>query len=168
LATGSIEKQIRRKIWEFTRSPSTGLPSSTLNARTDWHNFLKIRVKEVLDSLKDEFGFYIVDNLGSKLKSTDLPNSPLLNAENLAPSSQISIRIETVHQVKGETLDAVLYIANKQNIMAMIEGVSTEEGRIGYVAVTRAKNLFWLGVPIEDLPNLRAKLLDKELKEFSP
>lgn len=41
----------------------------------------------------------------------------------------------------------MLYIATKANISALLAGTSTEEGRIGYVALTRAKNLFWLAVP---------------------
>ncbi len=53
-------------------------------------------------------------------------------------------RVETVHQVKGESIGAVLYVANKANITALLDGTATEEGRIGYVALTRAKNLFWL------------------------
>ena len=41
---------------------------------------------------------------------------------------------------KGESLDAVLYIARKCHAQAMIDGVDTEFGRIGYVAVTRARH----------------------------
>ncbi|MEG6651654.1 hypothetical protein V2A87_06170 [Pseudomonas aeruginosa] len=41
----------------------------------------------------------------------------------------------------------MLCIATKANISALLPGTSTEEGRIGYVALKRAKNLFWLAVP---------------------
>ena len=47
----------------------------------------------------------------------------------------------------------------------MLNGVATEVGRIGYVAVTRAKNLLWVGVPAAALPALRQRLLDFGFRE---
>jgi hypothetical protein len=75
-------------------------------------------------------------------------------------------RIDTVHQVKGESLDAVLYLATTKHVQALLAGVDTEDGRIGYVAVTRARNLFWLGVPQEALQKLRPALLSKGFQEI--
>ena len=69
------------------------------------------------------------------------------------------IRVDTVHQVKGESLDAVLYLATKEHVVALLAGVNTEVGRIGYVAVTRARNILWLGVPANALAELRPALL---------
>lgn len=61
-----------------------------------------------------------------------------------------TIRVDTVHQVKGESLDAVLYISTeKEHLKEMINGTKKELGRIGYVALTRAKNLFVIGIQKE-------------------
>ncbi|MNV83491.1 hypothetical protein D3C71_1773010 [compost metagenome] len=67
--------------------------------------------------------------------------------------------MDTVHQVKGESLDAVLYLASKEHVAALLAGVDSEVGRIGYVAITRARNLLWLGVPASALAELRPALI---------
>ncbi|MGL3429695.1 3'-5' exonuclease, partial [Salmonella enterica] len=76
------------------------------------------------------------------------------------------IRIDTVHQAKGESLDAVLYLTNKEHVSALLTGVDSEVGRIGYVAVTRARNLLWLGVPANALKELRPSLLARGFQEI--
>ena len=57
-------------------------------------------------------------------------------------------------------------MATKSNIDAMIAGVNAEAGRIGYVAVTRAKNIFVLGVPKSALTGLAPKLESIGLKKL--
>tara|TARA_R100000306_G_scaffold58982_1_gene57742 strand:- start:3161 stop:3349 length:189 start_codon:yes stop_codon:yes gene_type:complete len=59
----------------------------------------------------------------------------------------------------------VLYLTNKEHAEGLMNGVDTEIGRIGYVAVTRARNLFWLGVPASALVDLRPGLLDLGFQE---
>ncbi|EPK8416803.1 TPA: 3'-5' exonuclease [Klebsiella pneumoniae] len=76
------------------------------------------------------------------------------------------IRIDTVHQAKGESLDAVLYLTNREHVGALLAGVDTEVGRIGYVAVTRARNLLWLGVPANALKELRPALIARGFQEI--
>ncbi len=71
----------------------------------------------------------------------------------------------TVHQAKGESLDAVLYVATKDHVRALLAGTNSEVGRIGYVAVTRAKNLLWLGVPASAINEMRPALLGKGFQE---
>jgi len=44
-------------------------------------------------------------------------------------------------------------------IRAMIDGPTTEVGRIGYVAVTRARNLLVLGVPDNCLSKFEPELI---------
>ncbi|EGH26214.1 DNA helicase [Pseudomonas amygdali pv. mori str. 301020] len=61
--------------------------------------------------------------------------------------------------MKGESIGAVLCVATKANISALLAGTGTEEGRIGYVALTRAKDLFWLAVPSTCLGSLRGSLI---------
>lgn len=75
------------------------------------------------------------------------------------------IRVDTVHQAKGESLDAVLYLATKEHVSALLAGVDSEVGRIGYVAATRARNLLWLGMPANALAELRPALLARGFQE---
>jgi len=115
--------------------------------------------------LDTKFGLAPAANLGSKLSKRALPNAPLVAAADLAGGQDTRIRIDTVHQVKGESLDAVLYIAKKGHVQAMINGVDTELGRIGYVAVTRAKGAFWLRVPASALAEFRGPLIALGFRE---
>lgn len=53
----------------------------------------------------------------------------------------------------------MLYLATKEHVSALLAGVDSELGRIGYVAATRARNLLWVGVPANALAELRPALL---------
>ena len=67
--------------------------------------------------------------------------------------------------MKGESLDAVLYVAKKPHVRAFLDGPASEDGRIGYVALTRARDLFVLAIPdsclVEFEPELRAAGLQR-------
>lgn len=152
-------RPLRREIWSFTRNPDSGLPSASLTADTQWHPLLLARTKALLTSIQLKYGLATADNLGNKLAKKGLPNTPLMADGDLAAAQEPGIRVDTVHQVKGESLDAVLYLAAKEHVVALLAGVNTEVGRIGYVAVTRARNLLWLGVPANALAELRPALL---------
>lgn len=155
-------KSIRREIWTFTRNPDQGLPASSLLADTQWHPLLVSRVKALLDRLQKQFGLLPADNVGSKLKKTELLNRSLQPVADLAAEQHHSIlRVDTVHKVKGESLDALLYLAERDHVEALLRGVDTELGRIGYVAATRARNLLWLAIPSAALPALRPVLIAK-------
>ncbi len=164
---GSDQKArlLRRLIWKFARNPETGLPSATLVADAQWHSQLRQRASELLSEIQKEFDLAPTNNLGNKLSKKGLPNGPLMPAGDLAAIQDARIRIDTVHQVKGESLDAVLYIAEKAHVSALLAGVDTELGRIGYVAVTRARDLFWLGVPANAIKELRPALLARGFQE---
>ena len=158
-------RPIRREIWTFTRDPDLGLPASSLVADTQWHPLLVPRVKALLDRLQKQFGLLPGDNVGNRLKKTKLLNRPLQPATDLATEQQSMLRVETVHKVKGESLDAVLYLAEKAHVEALLLGVDTELGRIGYVAVSRARNMIWLAIPSAALPALRPALVAKGFAE---
>ncbi len=81
----------------------------------------------MLSSLCARFGLDTGDNLGNKLAKKGLPNAPLMAQADLA-THDARMRIETVHQVKGESLDAVLYVAGKEHVEALLAGVGTEVG----------------------------------------
>lgn len=158
-------REFRRRLWTFTRDPDIGLPSSELSALNDWHPLLIARVRVLLNGIQQDFGLAPVDNLGRKLARTELPATPLSAGANLLAERGSRIRVDTVHQVKGESIDAVLYVATRQHVQAMLDGVQTELGRIGYVAATRARNLLWLGVPSNALQTLRPALLAAGFRE---
>ena len=158
-------RPLRRQLWQFVRDPSVGLPPSTLLADTEWLPSLLERVRQLLATLQAEFGLTPTDSLGTKLTRRDLPHASLVAADDLGTQRNTRIRVDTVHKAKGESLDAVLYMATRDHVEAMLNGVATEVGRIGYVAVTRAKNLLWVGVPAAALPALRQRLLDFGFRE---
>ena len=157
-----------REIWAFTRNPAGGLPVSTLVADAAWQPALLAGVKDLLRRIEANCGLAPAANLGNRLSRKGLPNEPLIASAGPAAAGEDRLRIDTVHRVKGESLDAVLYVAKKAHVQALIDGVNTELGRIGYVAVTRAKDLFWLGVPASALEECRGRLLALQFHERSP
>lgn len=156
-------KELKRLLWRFSRSSDVGLPSSALIAKTEWHAKLLINVKALLAEIEKQYGYKIDGTLGSKLRKNLLPDLPL--ASTTAPQTH-GFRVETVHQVKGESIGAVMYIAKKAHIEALLSGTSEEEGRIGYVAITRAKNLFWLAVPQSCLKEFKDSLIKAGFQEW--
>lgn len=159
-------RPLRRLVWTFTRNADSGLPDSTMIADTRWHPLLLERMRALLATIERDQGLASAGNLGNKLSKRGLPKAPLVAAADLAANDEPPrIRVDTVHQSKGESLDAVLYLANKEHASALLTGVSTEVGRIGYVAVTRARNLLWLGVPANALEELRPALLARGFQE---
>jgi superfamily I DNA/RNA helicase len=158
-------RSLCREIWNFTRDANAGLPFASLVADTNWHPLLLARTKTLLASLQHKFGLATADNLGNKLAKKGLPNAPLMAGGDLAAAHSDRTRVDTVHQVKGESLDAVLYLAAKEHVVAMLAGVGTEVGRIGYVAITRARNLVWLAVPASALTELRPALVASGFQE---
>jgi superfamily I DNA/RNA helicase len=123
------------------------------------------RIKVLLARLETNFGLKATVNIGRKLSKTALPNLPLASADDLADSDATALRVDTVHKAKGESLDAVLYITLKEHAQALLDGVTTEVGRIGYVAATRARDLLWVAVPRSSLKELRPALLARGFKE---
>ncbi|KAB1110481.1 ATP-dependent helicase [Neorhizobium galegae] len=152
-----------RLIWKFVRSDD-GLPSASLKAASGWHPLLVARVKAVLAELNSTCGLATVSTIGPRLNKTNLDDEPLMvGASSLAVES--GIRVETVHGVKGESIQAVMYVATKGQIDDLLAGPVTEIGRIGYVAVTRAQDLFLLTVPEKDAQTLRPLLVARGFVE---
>lgn len=157
--------RLRRLLWAFIRNAETGLPSSLLLAKTEWHPKLMMNIRILLAAIEKQSGLKAVGTLGNKLAKTGLLELPLTGAAGPQEGGH-GIRVETVHQVKGESIGAVLYVAKKPNVEALLAGTVTEEGRIGYVAVTRARNLFWLAVPNSSLKALRGDLIAAGFEEL--
>jgi superfamily I DNA/RNA helicase len=140
-----VARVVKRMLWRFLRNPMTGLPSATLAARSQWHPALKDRLSALLERLNKMVGLETSPSWKNNLTTGDLTDSPL-GVVVLAEANE-AVRVRTVHEVKGEGIAAVLYLAKKSDVSNLLGGSLTEEGRIGYVAVTRARDLLIIGVP---------------------
>lgn len=155
--TSSINK-LRRAIWGFVRDPKVGLPSSSLIADTQWHPEMVKRTKLFVSELETVFGLTPGKNLGLKLAKRKIDNRPLCKQLDLAQPDAVNFRVSTVHKVKGESLEGVMYAVTKKHAEELLEGTKSEAGRIGYVAVTRARNLFVIALPDSAVKALAPKL----------
>lgn len=140
-----LARPIRARIWRFTCDHQGGLPSPELTARDTWLRQLLGNMRALLQDL-EAHGLTFAD-IGRRLTARDLDAMALIAANP-------TWRVDTVHQVKGESIGAVLYIATERHAQALLGGIDTEDGRIGYVALTRARDLFWMAVPDESYRNL--------------
>lgn len=140
-------RAVRRILWRFLRDEPTGLPAASLPASTHWQPLLLARIKEVLDQLTAASGIVAATNIKNRLSKAGLLASPLSEQQTASAATIAQFRVETVHGVKGESIDAIMYVANKEHARELIAGCKTEVGRIGYVALTRARNLFLLAIP---------------------
>lgn len=146
---------IRRLVWKFARSSAEGLPSASLQANTAWITRLREVSEILLAEIEALTGLKPAANLTMRLAAKALPAAPVLS---IKPVTSKTLRVDTVHSAKGESLDAVLYITTKAHLDAMLAGIGSEDGRIGYVAVTRPRDLLWVAVPQAILPSYRTKL----------
>lgn len=148
MAVGRIEeRKLRQAIFAFLRDEANGLPSGKLVANGEWHEEMSRRVKAFIPKLCVEYGLKAATTIGQRLANKDLDANPLVPIRDLAQADATPLRFSTVHRVKGESIGGVMYVVSKQHLKALLEGPSSELGRIGYVALTRAKNLFVLAVP---------------------
>lgn len=156
---------LRRLLWRFFRDPVAGLPSSSLPAKAVWQPKLKARLVGLLDSVSDVSGYTIASTWRKKITVADLPDTPLVT---IVPdtSQHTTLTVKTVHDVKGDGFDAVIYLAKKGDLESLVNGPSTEDGRIGYVAITRAKDLLLIGVP-QGLHDLAAALAAKGVQAWT-
>lgn len=161
-----MDDRPKANIWAFVRDDEKGLPSSSLPANSEWHPKLVANLRVLLVKIDQQFELKTIATFGHKMARKRLTDVPLAGAKG-DEEREHGIRVETVHQVKGESIGAVLYVATKANITAMLDGTATEDGRIGYVALTRAKNLFWLAVPHSCLGELRADLVKAGFTEVA-
>lgn len=159
-------KLLKKMIWTFVRNPLTGLPSGSLLAKKQWHPALKSNITNLLSEIEKNYGYETDGMIGHIISSKKLSEEALIaDSDLLKDDSKKNIRIDTVHQVKGKSLDAVLYIpTEKKHLVKMINGTDTELGRIGYVALTRAKNFFVIGIPNKWHKEFARQLLNLNIK----
>ena len=132
-------------IWKFVKSPDRLTPVSQLGGT--WIPSMRTQ----LASLIEEIGLQCDAKLGQHIKATGLSAAqkalPLFESVHEFPE----MRQDTIHQVKGESIDAVLVIGSTKfwnSVMAAVRsGDNTEDRRLAYVAMTRARHLLVVGLP---------------------
>lgn len=132
-------------IWKFVKSPERLTPVSQIG--DTWI----LSMREQLANLIEQIGLQCDAKLGHHIKATGLTAAqkalPLLESVNEFPE----LRQDTIHQVKGESIDAVLVIGSTKfwnSVMAAARsGDNTEDRRLAYVAMTRARHLLVVGLP---------------------
>lgn len=138
-------RKVREIIWRFVKSDQ-GLPSVNLTADI-WLAAMKDRMVSLIASL----GAPPVPTLGRMIQKRGLDTNqlllPLFEEQKLFPN----IRNDTIHQVKGETIAAVLVIGSTKFwnsvVSAVLEGENNEDRRLAYVAMTRAKDFLAISCP---------------------
>ncbi|SPH21023.1 DNA helicase II [Ascidiaceihabitans donghaensis] len=151
-------QMLRRKLWTFVKDATSGLPSASLVAGTAWQPTLLARMGVLLDTLSVDHGLEARGNWKAKLARRKIFNRPLIQAADLGGEDLPKFRVSTVHKVKGESIKGVMYICNRSHLDELLGGTTTEVGKIGYVALTRARDLFVLGVPATNMGEFAPKL----------
>jgi superfamily I DNA/RNA helicase len=144
-------RRVRLELWRFVKSKS-GLPEVSISG-SDWI----LQMRQNLGALLKTLGLEDAPNLGQKIRKTGLDDDqmklPLLDAEAIFPP----IRQETIHHVKGESIDAVLVLGSTKFWNSVIDshanGVTSEDRRLAYVAMTRARHLLVVGLPASHFDN---------------
>lgn len=137
--------RVRLRIWRFVRTFS-GLPPVSLSGG-DWI----ARLRKNLASLIADLGVKESLNINQTIRKTGLGNDqlnlPMFDAQPLFPA----IRQETIHQVKGESIDAVLALGSAKFwnsvVSSTLSNQTCEDRRLAYVAMTRARHLLVVGLP---------------------
>lgn len=138
-------RRVKLEIWRFVKSNS-GLPSVSLSG-SEWISQLRANLGKLIAAL----GINHAPNLNQKIKKTGLNDNqlklPMLEVQPLFPA----IRQETIHQVKGESIDAVLVLGSTKFwnsvVDSIIKGENSEDRRLAYVAMTRARHLLVVALP---------------------
>ena len=132
-------------IWKFVKSPDRLTPVSQLG--DTWIPSIRTQLTKLIE----EMGLQCDAKLGNHIKTTGLSAAqkalPLFESVQNFPE----VRQDTIHQVKGESIDAVLVIGSPNfwnSVMAAVRnGDNTEDRRLAYVAMTRARHLLVVGLP---------------------
>ncbi len=138
-------RRVRLALWRFVKSPK-GLPSVSENG-TEWIENLKANLTALLTTI----GITTVPKIGQMIRRTGLNEDqlafPLFKPQALLPL----IRQETIHQVKGQSINGVLVLGSAKFFNAVVEAIESkeniEERRLAYVAMTRARYTLLIGLP---------------------
>lgn len=144
---GAHMKTLRRLIWPLIRTPATGIPLATLSASTGWLKQLKENLNAWLTLVEEKTPFRREPTWTNRVTTTELPKTGPLIAVDIGQNDWSGLRCGTVHSAKGEGIPAVMYLTDKDDLRALVGGTGSEEGRIGFVAATRARDLLVVAIP---------------------
>lgn len=144
---GTHMTALRRLIWCLIRTPETGLPLATLSARTGWLVRFKRNLNTWLDVVEQQTPFKREPTWANRVTAVKLPKTGPLITIDIGQNDWSELRRGTVHSAKGEGIPAVMYLTDKHDVKALVNGTDEEEGRIGFVAVTRARDLLVVAIP---------------------
>ena len=114
-----------------------------------------------------------LNELAEKLGTDDLIQKRLRRPNLLEENQTIEdflktkTNTQTVHSVKGETFDGIIFIDEKFQWKKLVESgsetdvIADEELRIAYVAITRARKFALLVIPDKHLKNYENKWKNK-------
>ncbi len=132
-------------IWRFVKDKNK-LPSVAL-VGSDWIT----TVKNSFNGLIEEIGLNTISGLGYKINKRGLSDEQLRIPLFEAVSEFPKIRTETIHQVKGESIDAVMTVGSTNYWTSVVDAIqndkNTEERRLAYVAMTRARHFLFVPLP---------------------
>lgn len=137
--------RVRLALWKFIKSPE-GLPSVSENGK-EWIEKLRGNLTGLLTTI----GVKNLPKMGLKIKPTGLDagqlSLPLFQPQTVFPL----IKQETIHHVKGESIDGVLVLGSSTFFNAVVCAIeakkNVEERRLAYVAMTRARHTLLIGLP---------------------
>jgi superfamily I DNA/RNA helicase len=156
---------LRRLVWRLIRDQSTGIPLSGLAAKSMRLPALKENTAAWLDAVEAQTDYRRVESWRHRVKSNKLPDGPLV-ATDCVQKEWGGLRFGTVHSVKGEGIPAVMYLTQTANLDALVIGAADENGRIGFVAATRARDLLVVGIPEATGDDVIKALQDLGLTEW--
>ena len=132
-------------IWKFVKSPDRLMPVSQLSET--WISSMRAQ----LGGLIEEIGLQCGVRLSQQIRATGLSAAQKVLPLVESVDEFQAVRQDTIHQVKGESIDAVLVIGSTRFwnsvVAAVHRGDNTEDRRLAYVAMTRARHLLVVGLP---------------------
>ncbi|AIJ49679.1 hypothetical protein O987_28160 [Comamonas testosteroni TK102] len=155
---GSDIAQLRRLLWDLIRDNASGIPPSTLEARGEWLTKLRTNLASWLDIVEEKTKFTRAATWTARVTARRLPETGPLLGGDLGQNDWNGLRLGTVHSAKGEGIPAVMYLTSKKHLTALLKGTSKEDGRIGFVAATRARDLLVVAIPLDTKPSVIKKL----------
>src|SRR5258707_14060223 len=100
----------------------------------EWHPKLLVNVKALLERLEQDHQLTSQDNLNMRLKKTGLPAKAMVDANTKRGVIHAALRVEPIHGVKGESLDSVRHLADKEQRTPLVHGSWTDISRTRHSA----------------------------------
>lgn len=149
------EDTVNRHIWEIVKNTNL-LPPLDMTWKL-W----RPKIYNALNELAEKLG--TDDLIQKRLRRPNL----LEENQTIEDFLKTKTNTQTVHSVKGETFDGIIFIDEKFQWKKLVESgsetdvIADEELRIAYVAITRARKFALLVIPDKHLKNYENKWKNK-------